>query len=45
MGFNEIIEVILKIVNEINLFVLNVVIEVVCSGEMGCGFVVVVDEV
>lgn len=33
------------IVDQMNLFVLNVVIEVVCVGEYGCGFFVVVEEV
>lgn len=41
----DIISVIDGIVFQINIFVLNVVVEVVCVGEQGCGFVVVVGEV
>lgn len=41
----DIIGVIDGIVFQINILVLNVVVEVVCVGEQGCGFVVVVFEV
>lgn len=41
----EIVELISQIVSQINLFVFNVIIEVVWVGEVGCGFVVVVNEV
>lgn len=44
-GIFVLLEDVKLIVDQINLLVFNVVIEVVCVGEVGCGFVVVVDEV
>lgn len=41
----EVVCMILEIVNKINFLVLNVLIEVVCVGVVGCGFNVVVGEV
>lgn len=41
----DIISVIDGIVFQISILVLNVVVEVVCVGEQGCSFVVVVSEV
>lgn len=44
-NINKFVIMIISILDQINLLVLNVVIEVVCVGDVGCGFSVVVDEV
>lgn len=45
ININQVVLIIIKVVDQMNLLLLNVVIEVEKVGEYGCGFVVVVMEI